>query len=317
MHKTKFLALALQIGILRNMELRHIRYFIAVAEDENVSRAAQKLHLSQPALSRQVADLEEELGFLLLERTAKSVRLTEAGRVFLREGRAVLDRVDEAVRLARSVAGGGAGELNVGYAPTPTVRLLPATLRAFQTRFPNVRVRLWDLSTEEMLEGVRNGKLQIAMLVRPTDTMLSGLHYEELTSDQMRLAVSPSHALASGNSVTLKQVVEEPLVAYEERNYPEYREYLKALFDGSGKSPRIVQEHDSGTSLFAAVEAGSGVAFLPQSLACVVGARLKLIPITPEPPPLSIGMVWRGKKLENVAAEFLKAAKGCRQKLKS
>jgi len=299
------------------MELRHIRYFIAVAEEENVSRAAQKLHLSQPALSRQVADLEEELGFLLLERTAKSVRLTEAGRVFLKEGMAVLDRVEEAIRLARAVAGGGAGELKVGYAPTPTVRLLPATLRAFQTRFPNVHVRLHDLSTEEMLEGVRNGSLHIAMLVRPTDTMLSGLHYEQLASDQMRLAVSPNHSLAGKISVTLKQVAEEPLVAYDKEDYPEYREYLSALFDVIGKSPRIVQEHDSGTSLFAAVEAGSGVAFLPQSLACVVGTRLKLIPITPEPPPLSIGMVWHGKKLENVAAEFLKAAKNCQQKLKN
>src|SRR5437016_14680553 len=116
------------------MELRHLRYFVAVAEAENVSRAALKLHVSQPGLSRQIRDLEEELGFLLFERSAKSVRLTEAGRVFLTEARAVLQRVEDAVKAARAVAAGGRGELNVGYAPSLTARILPATLRAFQSR---------------------------------------------------------------------------------------------------------------------------------------------------------------------------------------
>src|SRR2546426_12713968 len=113
------------------MELRHLRYFIGVAEEENVSRAALKLHVSQPALSRQIRDLEEELGFLLLERSAKSVRLTEAGRTFLAEARAVLQRTEEAVQAARAVAT-GSEELHVGYAPSLTARILPATLRAFQ-----------------------------------------------------------------------------------------------------------------------------------------------------------------------------------------
>ena len=99
------------------MELRHLRYFVGVAEEENVSRAALKLHVSQPALSRQIRDLEEELGFLLLTRDAKSVRLTEAGRVFLHEARAVLLRAEEAVKTARAVATGGRAELHVGYAP--------------------------------------------------------------------------------------------------------------------------------------------------------------------------------------------------------
>ena len=104
------------------MELRHLRYFVAVAEQENVSRAALKLHVSQPALSRQVRDLEEELGFDLLERSAKSVRLTEAGKVFLRESRAVLQRAEEAVSKARLTATKGQVELHIGYAPSPTVR---------------------------------------------------------------------------------------------------------------------------------------------------------------------------------------------------
>src|SRR5206468_11636846 len=104
------------------MELRHLRYFIGVAEEENVSRAALKLHVSQPALSRQIRDLEEELGFLLLERSARSVRLTEAGRAFLIEARAVLQRAEDAVKAARAIATGQRGELHVGYAPSVTAR---------------------------------------------------------------------------------------------------------------------------------------------------------------------------------------------------
>ncbi len=118
------------------MELRHLRYFVAAAEAENVSRAALKLHVSQPALSRQIRDLENELGFELLERTAKSVSLTDAGRVFLKEARSVLQQAEDAVKKARATANGGHEELNVGYSPTPTARILPPTLRVFQTAMP-------------------------------------------------------------------------------------------------------------------------------------------------------------------------------------
>src|SRR5258706_16358160 len=113
------------------MELRHLRYFVAVAEMENVTRAATKLHVSQPALSRQIHDLEDEIGFPLLERSAKSVRLTEAGRTFLTEARAVLQRAEEAGGPARAKAGGGSGEIQVGYAPARTGRILPQGLRGF------------------------------------------------------------------------------------------------------------------------------------------------------------------------------------------
>src|SRR3989442_5915684 len=176
-------------GYSPRMELRHLRYFIAVAEEENVSRAALKLHVSQPALSRQIRDLENELGFLLLERSAKSVRLTEAGRAFLIEARAVLQRAEDAVKAARTIARGGAGELHVGYAPSLTARILPQTLRAFQAESATVRVKLHDLSTEEMLAGLREGKLQMAFVLRLTPAMLRGLRFEELFRDSICLAV--------------------------------------------------------------------------------------------------------------------------------
>src|SRR5689334_21597479 len=114
------------------MELRHLRYFVAVAEEENVSRAALKLHLSQPALSRQIRDLEDEIGFPLFERSAKSVALTAAGKLFLTEAKAVLQRAQEALAAVRSLASGKT-ELHVGYAPSLTSRILPSALREFQT----------------------------------------------------------------------------------------------------------------------------------------------------------------------------------------
>ena len=291
------------------MELRHLRYFIGVAEEENVSRAALKLHVSQPALSRQIRDLEEELGFLLLERSAKSVRLTEAGRAFLTEARAVLQRAEDAVKAARAIATGGRGELHVGYAPSLTARILPPTLRAFQAELPNVRVKLHDFSTEEMLAGLREGKLQIAFVVRLTPALLRGLRFEELARDLICLAVAPKHPLAARRTVTLAEIAREPLITYSRKDYPDAHENLAAMFAAIKSKPRIAEEHDSVSSLIAAVEAGNGVAIAPQSLTCTAGPRLKLIPFSPAPAPLVIGAAWAKNGLTAAAERFLKCAK--------
>jgi DNA-binding transcriptional LysR family regulator len=291
------------------MELRHLRYFIGVAEEENVSRAALKLHVSQPALSRQIRDLEDELGFRLLERSAKSVRLTEAGRVFLTEARAVLQRAEDGVKAARAIATGASGELHVGYAPSLTARILPQTLRAFQAELPGVRVRLHDLSTEEMLAGLREGKLQIAFIVHLTPAMLRGLQFQELIRDSICLAVAPKHPLAGRRTITLTEVAREPLITYSRKDYPDAHEMLAAVFAGINAKPRIVEEHDSVSSLIAAVEAGNGVAVAPQSLTCTAGPRLKLIPFSPAPEPLVVGAAWSKAGLTAVAEQFLKCAK--------
>jgi DNA-binding transcriptional LysR family regulator len=291
------------------MELRHLRYFVAVAEAENVSRAALRLHVSQPALSRQIRDLEEELGFPLLTRTAKSVHLTAAGRTFLDDARAVLLRAEDAVKSARAVATGQRGELHVGYAPSPTVRILPPALRAFQAALPGVRVKLHDWSTEEMLAGLRDGGLQIAFLVRPTRAMLRGLHFEELAQEALRLAVPPQHAFARLRSVPVARAAQEPLVAYSRKDFPEYHETLAVVFAAARCRPRIVEEHESGASVVAAVEAGSGLALVPQSLACSIGTRLKLLPLSPAPAPLVIGAAWPQDGLTAAAERFLRCAK--------
>ena len=290
------------------MELRHLRYFVAVAEAENFSRAALKLHVSQPALSRQIRDLEDELGFLLLERTAKSVKLTEAGHNFLIGSRAVLHRTDEAVNTARAIAKGGRSELHIGYAPTPTVRILPMTLRAFQAALPNVKVKLHDLTTEEMLGGLRSRKLQLALLVRPTKAMLRGFQFVELMKDRLCLAVPPDHDFAKLKSISLARVVREPLVSLSREEYPEINEFLHELFASTGKKPNIVEEHESAAEIVSAIESGTGFAFVPETLACSFGARVKLIPLTPAPEPLSIGAAWVKEGFEPAAERFLECA---------
>ena len=288
------------------MELRHLRYFVAAAEQENVSRAAAKLHVSQPGISRQIHDLEEEIGFPLFERFAKALKLTDAGRKFLEEARAVLQRADEAVKNARAVAAGAGGEIHVGYAPSLTIQILPRALRAFQSKFPRTRVSLYDSSTEEMLTGLRAGKLQVALMVRPSRKMLRGLQFQELARYPIYAALPPRHPLAASKSVGFEQLAKEPLIAYSRGDYPEYHEMLDELF-GKNK-PLIAEEHDGVTSIIAAVESGRGVALVPQCVESLAGLRIKLVPLDPTPQPIPVGAAW--KDSAGIVKEFVAAASG-------
>ena len=291
------------------MELRHFRYFVAVAEEENVSRAALKLHVSQPGLSRQIRDLEDEIGFSLFERSAKSVRLTKAGKVFLTEAREVLLHAEEAVKKARAISGGISGELNVGYAPSLTVQILPQMLRAFQGEHPHVRVTLHDLSSEEMLTQLGSQKLQVALTVRPPAKLLRGLSFKEIARYAMVVAVAPNHPLAKLKAITLAQVAPEPLIGLNRKDYPEAHVETKRLFAAIGLKPNLAEEHEGGTSIIAAVEAGRGIALVPSSLACIVGTRVKLLPLKPALPPISVGAVWRADESSNSAEQFVASAK--------
>lgn len=292
------------------MELRHLRYFIGVAEEENVSRAALKLHVSQPALSRQIRDLEDEIGFPLLERSAKSVRLTDAGRIFFIEAKEVMKRVEEGVARARKASAGGKVDLHVGYAPSLTVLILPNALRAFQKSMPEARAVLHDLSTEEMLTHLRESKLQIALMVRPTKAMLRGLVFRELARYPMCVAVSPGHPFSKTRSVSLDQAVRQPLIGYSRAEYPEYHEQLEKIFASTKRKPQIVEEHDSVTSLIAAVESGRGIALAPSCLSCMVGPRLKLLPLKMTPPDdVIVGAAWRKENLSPVGERFLESLK--------
>jgi DNA-binding transcriptional LysR family regulator len=291
------------------MELRHLRYFVAAAEEENVSRAALKLHVSQPGVSRQIRDLEQEIGFPLFERSAKALKLTTAGKTFLTEAQAVLQHAEDAVKKARAVTGGVQGEIHVGYAPSLTVQILPPALRAFQQEFPKVRVALHDLSTGEMLAQLRNGKLQLAITVRTDHKMTRGLEFSEVVRYPTRLAVSPKHPLAKAKSVSLEQVVREPLVIYQRTEYPEYFAMIEKIYSSVGGKPRIAEEHDGVSGIILAVESGAGAALVPSCLACLVGPRLKLIPLSWNAPEVPVMIAWKKSPLTEPARQFFDAVK--------
>lgn len=294
--------------MLARMELRHLRYFVAVAEEQNVTRAAARLHVSQPPLSRQVRDLEDELGIALFEHGAKSVRLTEAGHVFLNEARAVLQRVEQALQTIKAVASGQQGEIHVGYAPSLTVEVLPRALRRFQEANPNIRVHLHDLSTQEMLSGLREAKLQVGLMIQMSPKVMKGLLFQELRRYAVCVAVNPAHPLARMQKVGLEQVANERLITYTVADYPEYHAWLVDLFSTVKRSPQIAEEHDSATSLIASVEAGRGVALVQQGFDCLTGPRLKVRPLTPAPPPFVVGVTYRKETNSLITKKFIAAA---------
>ena len=292
------------------MELRHLRYFVAAAETENVSRAALKLHVSQPALSRQIRDLEDEIGFCLFERTAKSISLTAAGRAFFMDARGLLQQAEEAVKKGRAIAAAGPTELHIGYAPVPTALILPLILRAFQRAMPNVHVRLHDRTNQENIAGLRDGRLQLALLPRlPKSGDLRGIRFEALTCQRIRLVVSPNHSLANRRVVSLATAAREPFVALTHEDYPEYYDYLSAIFRSVKEKPRIVEEHDSMSGVISSVEAGAGVSIASEAFGYSFGNRVKLLRLTPEPKPISIGIAAPKRRLSPAAEEFWQCAK--------
>lgn len=295
------------------MELRHLRYFATVAELLNFTKAAQRLRVAQPALSRQVRDLEDELGVRLLERGPRAVKLTEAGAAYLIETRAILERADEAAILARAVARGERGEIHVGYAPSLTVELLPCTLHAFHNQAPGVQVKLHDLSSQEMLTGVRDGRLHLALIARPATRALGALKFELLREYPVGVALPLAHRLARVKKVELRELTNEPLVAYSRAEYPEYHVTLGELFALVGATPRIAEEHDSAPSLIAAAEIGRGLAIVPECLGILAGGRLKFRPLNPAPTPVQLGAVFDAQRLPPSAAKFLAAARSAAQ----
>jgi LysR family transcriptional regulator, benzoate and cis,cis-muconate-responsive activator of ben and cat genes len=293
------------------VELRHLRYFVAVAEMENVSRAAtQKLHVAQPSLSRQIRDLEDEVGVPLLERTARAVRLTDAGRAFLNEARAILKQTNDAVQKARIIGGKGETELHVGDFPLVTARMMPRLLRGFQKGMPNVRVKLHDWPVEKEIAAVRDGQLQLAVIIPP----LSGnwgrdLRFEELMSLRVCLAVSCNHPFARRRSVSLAEAAREPFVGLLHEEFPQHRVYVNAIFARIKDKPRFVEEHDGWAGLFSAVDAGTGVAVVSDAFAYAFGDRVKLLPLAPEPKRVPLGIISRKGKPSPAAEEFCQCAK--------
>jgi LysR family transcriptional regulator, benzoate and cis,cis-muconate-responsive activator of ben and cat genes len=278
------------------MELRQLRHFMAVAEEGNISRAAKKIFLTQPALSRQIKALEDEIGQCLLERQAHSIRLTPVGEALLREARELLQHAD--LLLERVRAAGHGLHLRVGYAPSLAAGILSAAVESFTQTHPNARVELFDLSTAEMMAGLESDKLDVALTVGQ-ENGARGLKWTPLVRAPFRLAVNRNHPLARRQSVTPAEMARAPLLAYCQRDYPEYRDMLTGWLQEQGQRPRITSEYDGVDSLMAAVESGLGIALVATRMGRLVPERVRLKTLSPAPPPLCIAAGYRADRADD------------------
>lgn len=246
------------------MELRHLRYFIAVAEERHFGRAAERLHMAQPPLSTQIRQLEAELGFQLFERTTRRVELTEGGRSYLEHAHAILDAVEVAGRQSRRVAEGLEGRLTVGCVGSATYDLMPRFTRALRTGLPDVEVTIQgEMLVVDQVEAVRSGDLDIALLRPPVRE--PALTVRPLRSDRLVAAIPDGHPFAERRSIDVRALDGEPLVVHSSRGSVMHRLVLD-LCESAGFTPVVSHEVVETSTLVSFVAAGLGIAVVPEGV---------------------------------------------------
>lgn len=275
------------------MELRHLRYLIAVAEELNFSRAAERLHVSQPPLSRQIRDLEADLEVRLLDRNRQGVRLTRAGRAVLARSRKLV-RDAEALRAeAQRLDKEGQEELQIGYAPSPTALILSGVLCRYYELSPGARVTLHDLTHTEMLSALRAGKLHAALTIRPPAGEMRGLKFEVIRRHPAGIICSNSSPLARQPAVRPSVVAGSGLVVYRAKEFPEYHRWVSKILRAKQGRLIIVQECADVLSVVAAVESGRGVAVVGEFITAVAADRVRFVPFGSGAHFLEVGLLYR------------------------
>jgi DNA-binding transcriptional LysR family regulator len=271
------------------MELRHLRYFAAVAAHGSFSRAADNLHLTQPALSRQVKDLEEELGVPLFVRGKNAVTLTEAGELFYEEARDLLARADQAIQRVRGEARNEI--LRVGYAPSLTTGILPGALEKFQTATPRVRIEFADLTPREMVDLAKAGRLDLVIAPDGFESAVPSFQWSELRRSTLVLVMPATHQLAKLAKIAPARLRQLPLIGLGRENFPDYVPRVRAMLKPFGVVPNFVSLVNDGVSaLFVAVEAGNAAALLADGIACVMPRSLVTRPFSPALPSVRVLM---------------------------
>src|SRR5574340_256525 len=245
------------------MELRHLRYFVAVAEELHFGRAAARLGTAQPPLSQQIRQLEGELGVELLARTRRRVELTEAGRVFLDEARGILQRVTQATSAARRAARGETGSLAIGVVASATYGLLPRVVRAFRERHPDVALTMSVMSTGAQVAALRAGQLQLAVARPPfgDETLVA----EPLHEEPVVAAIPSGHRLSAKRSLPLRALAGEPFVLFPRDRRPGWYDFVLGLCREAGFEPVVGQDAPELATALALVAAGDGVTLVPAS----------------------------------------------------
>ncbi len=259
------------------MELRQLRYFIAVAEELHFRRAAERLHISQPPLSQQIRALEDELGFELLTRSRRRVQLTPAGEAFLRDARVVLGELDGAVATARRIDAGQTGRLRVGFVGSALLSIVPGTVERFRASRPGVAIELRERSTVDQLRAVSAGVIDVG-LVRPPIDDDGELRAQTVLRERTVAALPAGHALARLVRVPLARLAAEPLVLFPRDQAPGFHDLLIAALGSTGAGPRVVQYAPEMLTIIGLVAAGTGVSLVPASV-----SRLALDGVTYRP----------------------------------
>jgi DNA-binding transcriptional LysR family regulator len=274
------------------MELRHLRYFLMVAETLHFGRAAERLHIGQQPLSFQIKQLEDELGVVLFKRTTRSVALTAAGEALLADVQAGLDRIDRGVDAAQRIARGETGTLHVGYTSTTLYSVMPPIVRTFREQFPEVEIVLRELHSPTLEQLILEGEIDVGIVVSD-DTWMPGIAYEPIYQEPVAVALPRDHHLARQATIALSDLADEPFVMYSRRVKRQAFDAVIALCHVSGFSPRIVQEAASEPAVIGLVAAGMGVALVGSSLSSVRADEVAYRPLDDPPLVVQVSVVWK------------------------
>ena len=263
------------------MELRHLRYFVSVAETLSFTKAAERLRTAQPSLSRQIRDLEEELGVQLLNRTKQHVTLTDEGRSFLGDAKRLLALAAETVESVRRLHTGEVRALNIGYVSNLFHDLLPRTLASFHQELPTVSVNLFDLSCGDQFRALDEGKLDLGFVGLHEPIARRGLEFRTVASYKTVVALPKDNPLASKTTVELKALAPMFFIGMSEGSYPFYREWLTKTCRRAGFTPKVLQDVDLERTMIHAVATGLGVALVPEQLKKLEHENVVFRPLNP------------------------------------
>jgi len=288
------------------MELRHLRYFVAVGEEQHYGRAASRLRVAQPALSRQIQDLEAEVGFKLFERLPRGVKLTAAGKQFLQDARRILQEVNEAAGRAGRVARGLSGTLRVGFAENASWRgVVPDSFRRFREQQPDAELQLQPAASLEQLEAIRSGRLDAGFVnfMPKSDLELDQL---PVAIHHVELAAPKRHALTKLKKLRLRDLTDVPFVWFPRWANPAfYDRLMHECYRGGLKSPRIVQEGLNEATILSLVSSGLGVGWVVGTARWRSPESVVILPVVDLTMPLPLALAWRRDNTSTLLANFI------------
>jgi DNA-binding transcriptional LysR family regulator len=288
------------------MELRHLRYFVAVGEEQHYGRAASRLRVAQPALSRQIQDLEAEVGFKLFERLPRGVKLSAAGKQFLQDARRILQEVNEAAGRAGRVARGLSGTLRVGFAENASWRgVVPDSFRRFREQQPDAELQLQPAASLEQLEAIRSGRLDAGFVnfMPKSDLELDQL---PVAIHHVELAAPKRHALTKLKKLRLRDLTDVPFVWFPRWANPAFYDRLThECYRGGLKSPRIVQEGLNEATILSLVSSGLGVGWVVGTARWRSPESVVILPVVDLTMPLPLALAWRRNNTSTLLANFI------------